>query len=107
MGHEAWGKSSILRPQALTNFTKMAKIKTALISVYDKKGIVDFCSILHKKRISIISSGGTAKVLKEAGIRSFQVFLQTLQVMLCSQENFGTQLVLLLAFLGTYQKGIE
>ena len=68
MGHEAWGKSSILRPQALTNFTKMAKIKTALISVYDKKGIVDFCSILHKKRISIISSGGTAKVLKEAGI---------------------------------------
>ncbi|HIJ97677.1 TPA: bifunctional phosphoribosylaminoimidazolecarboxamide formyltransferase/IMP cyclohydrolase, partial [archaeon] len=46
----------------------MAKIKTALISVYDKKGIVDFCSILHKKRINIISSGGTAKVLKEAGI---------------------------------------
>ncbi len=46
----------------------MGKIKTALISVYDKTGIVDFCRILHKKRINIISSGGTAKVLKEAGI---------------------------------------
>ncbi len=46
----------------------MSKIKTALISVYDKTGIVDFCRVLQKKHIEIISSGGTSKVLKDAGI---------------------------------------
>ena len=42
--------------------------KTALISVYDKKGIVEFTNELVALNYTIISSGGTAKVLKEAGI---------------------------------------
>jgi len=46
----------------------VGKIKTALISVYDKTGIADFCRVLHKKRIAIISSGGTANVLRKAGV---------------------------------------
>ncbi len=51
----------------------MGKIKTALVSVYDKTGIADFCRELHKKRIEIISSGGTAQILKAAGIPVIEV----------------------------------
>jgi phosphoribosylaminoimidazolecarboxamide formyltransferase/IMP cyclohydrolase len=44
-------------------------IKRALISVSDKTGIVDFARRLEKMDIEIISTGGTAKTLKEAGIK--------------------------------------
>ena len=47
----------------------MTKIKRALISVSDKKGIVDFAKGLEKLGVEIISTGGTAKVLKEKRIR--------------------------------------
>ena len=43
-------------------------MKRVLISVYDKTGIVDFASQLVKLSWDIISTGGTAKVLKKAGI---------------------------------------
>lgn len=43
-------------------------MKRALISVYDKDGIVDFAKGLTKLGIEIISTGGTSKVLKDAGI---------------------------------------
>jgi phosphoribosylaminoimidazolecarboxamide formyltransferase/IMP cyclohydrolase len=42
--------------------------KTALISVYNKEGIVDFAKSLITLGWKIISSGGTAKHLKEAGL---------------------------------------
>lgn len=42
--------------------------KVALISVYDKDGIVEVAHRLVKLGWSIISSGGTAKKLQEAGI---------------------------------------
>lgn len=44
------------------------KIKTALISVSDKTNIVTFAEALHALNITIISTGGTAKTLKDAGI---------------------------------------
>lgn len=44
-------------------------IKRALISVSDKKGIVEFARVLVKKGIEILSTGGTAKTLREAGIK--------------------------------------
>ena len=43
-------------------------IQRALISVSDKTGIVEFATGLHKKNIQIISTGGTAKALTDAGI---------------------------------------
>lgn len=43
-------------------------IQRALISVSDKTGIVKFAKSLAKEKIEIFSTGGTAKVLKEAGI---------------------------------------
>ncbi len=43
-------------------------IKRALISVSDKTGIVDFAKVLQKHSIHILSTGGTAKLLRENGI---------------------------------------
>jgi phosphoribosylaminoimidazolecarboxamide formyltransferase/IMP cyclohydrolase len=40
----------------------------ALISVYDKKGIVDFAKELSSFGITILSTGGTATVLQQAGV---------------------------------------
>ena len=46
----------------------MSGIKRAIISVSDKNGIVDFAKELHAMGIEILSTGGTAKALKTAGI---------------------------------------
>ena len=47
----------------------MTKIKRALISVSDKEGLMDFAKGLEKLGIEIISTGGTAQLLKDAQIR--------------------------------------
>ena len=44
------------------------KIKTALVSVSDKTGIVDFARSLSDMGVKIISTGGTARAIREAGI---------------------------------------
>jgi phosphoribosylaminoimidazolecarboxamide formyltransferase / IMP cyclohydrolase len=46
----------------------MAKITRALLSVSDKTGLVDFARVLAGAGIELISTGGTAKVLREAGL---------------------------------------
>jgi phosphoribosylaminoimidazolecarboxamide formyltransferase/IMP cyclohydrolase len=46
----------------------MTLIKRALISVSDKTGIVDFARELKQFNVEIISTGGTAKALRDAGI---------------------------------------
>jgi phosphoribosylaminoimidazolecarboxamide formyltransferase / IMP cyclohydrolase len=43
-------------------------VQRALISVFDKAGIVDFANGLAALRIEILSTGGTAKLLREAGL---------------------------------------
>jgi phosphoribosylaminoimidazolecarboxamide formyltransferase / IMP cyclohydrolase len=48
----------------------LATVKRALISVYDKTGIVDFARELDKMGIEIVSTGGTYETLKKAGIES-------------------------------------
>ncbi len=47
----------------------MAKIKRVLISVSDKKGIIDCAKGLEKLGVEIISTGGTAKVLRDNKIK--------------------------------------
>lgn len=46
----------------------LRRIRRALISVSDKTGIVDFARELKRFDVEIISTGGTAAVLREAGI---------------------------------------
>ncbi|MBI2621186.1 MAG: bifunctional phosphoribosylaminoimidazolecarboxamide formyltransferase/IMP cyclohydrolase [Candidatus Levybacteria bacterium] len=43
--------------------------KYALISVFDKSGIIDFAKIISLLGYKIISTGGTAKVLIDAGLK--------------------------------------
>ncbi|MBC7945850.1 MAG: bifunctional phosphoribosylaminoimidazolecarboxamide formyltransferase/IMP cyclohydrolase [Burkholderiales bacterium] len=43
-------------------------IKRALISVSDKTGIIEFARVLHGAGVELLSTGGTAKALHEAGI---------------------------------------
>ena len=45
-----------------------APVKTALLSVSDKTGIVDFAKALHERNIRLLSTGGTAKAISDAGI---------------------------------------
>ncbi len=51
----------------------MAKIKRALLSVTDKTGLVDFARGLAEQGIELISTGGTAKLLREAGLAAMDV----------------------------------
>jgi len=46
----------------------MAKVERVLLSVSNKKGIVNLAEKLYKSNIEIISTGGTAQKIKEAGI---------------------------------------
>jgi phosphoribosylaminoimidazolecarboxamide formyltransferase / IMP cyclohydrolase len=46
----------------------MSKIARAIISVTDKKGIVDFATALSRFDVEILSTGGTAKALRQGGI---------------------------------------
>jgi phosphoribosylaminoimidazolecarboxamide formyltransferase/IMP cyclohydrolase len=46
----------------------LAKIKLALISVSDKSGIVEFAKKINEMGVNILSTGGTAKLLRENGL---------------------------------------
>src|SRR5947199_3645638 len=46
----------------------MSKIKRAVLSVTDKTGIVNFARALSGMNVELISTGGTAKLLRESGI---------------------------------------
>jgi len=46
----------------------VGKIERAIISVTDKRGIVDFARSLSEFGVQILSTGGTAKALREGGI---------------------------------------
>jgi phosphoribosylaminoimidazolecarboxamide formyltransferase / IMP cyclohydrolase len=49
------------------------KVKRALISVHDKSGLVDFARELVAMGVEIVSTGGTARAIAEAGIAVTEV----------------------------------
>jgi phosphoribosylaminoimidazolecarboxamide formyltransferase/IMP cyclohydrolase len=44
-------------------------IRRALISVSDKSGLIDLARALAKRNVEIVSTGGTAKALRDAGLK--------------------------------------
>ncbi|HXO39484.1 MAG TPA: bifunctional phosphoribosylaminoimidazolecarboxamide formyltransferase/IMP cyclohydrolase [Candidatus Acidoferrum sp.] len=46
----------------------MPKIQRAILSVTDKTGLVEFAQKLAALKVELVSTGGTAKLLREAGI---------------------------------------
>ena len=49
------------------------KIKLALISVSDKTGVADFARALEKMGVEILSTGGTASLLRQEGVKASDV----------------------------------
>lgn len=47
----------------------MSKITRALISVSDKRGVVELARSLEARGVEILSTGGTAKAIREGGIK--------------------------------------
>src|SRR5215467_12471853 len=47
---------------------RMAAVQRALISVFDKSGVLDFAKRLAALKIEILSTGGTAKLLRDSGV---------------------------------------
>ena len=46
----------------------MARIERALISVSDKRGVIELGKRLAAKGVEILSTGGTSKALRESGV---------------------------------------
>jgi phosphoribosylaminoimidazolecarboxamide formyltransferase/IMP cyclohydrolase len=46
----------------------MGKIQRALLSVSDKTGLIDFAKVLVAANVELISTGGTAKAIRDAGL---------------------------------------
>ena len=46
----------------------MVRIKRALISVSDKAGLGEFVKVLNKFGVEILSTGGTAKMIRDSGV---------------------------------------
>jgi len=52
----------------MANVAAMSRIQRALLSVSDKTGLVEFARALAAVGVELISTGGTAKTLREAGL---------------------------------------
>jgi len=52
----------------IDGLTTVTLVSTALLSVYDKSGIAEFAESLHELGWSLVSSGGTARTIADAGI---------------------------------------
>jgi phosphoribosylaminoimidazolecarboxamide formyltransferase/IMP cyclohydrolase len=48
--------------------TDFQKIRRALLSVTDKTGLVDFARVLTSCGVDLVSTGGTARTLRDAGL---------------------------------------
>jgi hypothetical protein len=51
----------------------LARIQRALISVSDKEGLVELGKALAAHGVEILSTGGTAKALRDAGLKVSEV----------------------------------
>ena len=56
---------STASPETLSG---LRRVRRALISVTDKSGLVEFARALAKHEVELVSTGGTARALREAGL---------------------------------------
>lgn len=55
-------------PTSATSLPHTGRVGRALLSVYDKEGLVAFGRLLYALGVELLASGGTAKALTEAGV---------------------------------------
>lgn len=46
----------------------LIKVKRALLSCSDKTNLVDLATVLHKNNVELLSTGGTAELLRKNNI---------------------------------------
>ena len=49
-------------------YSSIMTLKCSLFSVYDKTGLVDFARPLARRGVELVASGGTARILRQAGL---------------------------------------
>src|SRR5262245_15333955 len=57
-----------LNPSTLPRKPNVPKIQRAVLSVTDKTGLVDFAKQLAALKVELVSTGGTAKLLRDSGV---------------------------------------
>ncbi len=57
----------------VSNGVQPVAIERALVSVYEKTGIVEFARALAQAGVEVVSTGGTAKLLRESGVKVREV----------------------------------
>ena len=55
----------------------LVTIRRALLSVYDKTGLVEFARALVARNVELLSTGGTARLLIDSGIPVTEVSAYT------------------------------
>jgi phosphoribosylaminoimidazolecarboxamide formyltransferase / IMP cyclohydrolase len=65
---DSWPCITQCRVRGETVLTAAKKIQRALLSVTDKTGLVEFANALAGHGVELISTGGTARALREAGL---------------------------------------
>jgi phosphoribosylaminoimidazolecarboxamide formyltransferase/IMP cyclohydrolase len=59
---------TIVRSLTLTNYTRLTRIKSALVSVFSKENLAPIIEQLHAQDITIYSTGGTEAFIRKLGI---------------------------------------
>src|SRR4029077_12211870 len=62
-------QTDILETPSKATTEQVTPVRRAILSVTDKTGIAEFARRLEKAGVELVSTGGTAKLLRDAGIR--------------------------------------
>lgn len=66
--HEADARGAHHAALARVSTLPLCSVSTALLSVYDKTGLLPLAQGLHELGFRLLGSGGTAKLIREANI---------------------------------------
>jgi phosphoribosylaminoimidazolecarboxamide formyltransferase / IMP cyclohydrolase len=66
-------QTEVLEKPAKLDSEQVKPIRRAILSVTDKTGVADFARALDKLGIELVSTGGTAKLLRDSGIRVMDI----------------------------------
>lgn len=58
----------MIDPDELPDAEDRRPVRRALLSVYDKSGLVDLARVLREHDVELISTGGTARAIRDAGL---------------------------------------
>jgi phosphoribosylaminoimidazolecarboxamide formyltransferase/IMP cyclohydrolase len=66
-------QTEVLEKPAKLDAEQVKPVRRAILSVTDKTGVADFARALDKLGVELVSTGGTAKLLRDSGIRVMDI----------------------------------